>query len=415
MLMLTGLGMAALSYFYRVPAPISVGTLGMCLAGAAIDYPHPFFPYLGGVLLTANVLGYFTARAHKYSWLRWILLIVTMFMIHLWGLKLGVTLLGKEEMLPILAPSLFLPLLSLFALTYPLTAFLRIRQNTDRLARFDLLVPTLNVSWAFILARYVIFAMGGSIILLGIVGVIAGLSHLGLAWWLVKDKKSGARGANAFVFAGVVLLAMALPSATDSLLFSLPFLAAVSCSLAIIADKWGNAAVRLTSYLLQIYTALALAFLFLTSAPDAHVVGGTLSAAILACLGLIHYKWCRSHLPPVNSAFFSKVDKNDLSAAVLLLVSLLSAFFMLRIVVFQFLGLLLPAEAVANAFRSAQSVIINVSAAILMLFALAHQKKEVRNIAVLVTVIGAIKVFLYDLIGGMHGLPLVISILSFGI
>lgn len=415
MLMLTGLGMAALSYFYRVPVPISVGTLGMCLAGAAIDYPHPFFPYLGGVLLTANVLGYFTARAHKYSWLRWILLIVTMFMIHLWGLKLGVTLLGKEEMRPILAPSLFLPLLSLFALTYPVTAFLRIRQNADRLARFDLLVPTLNVFWAFILARYVIFAMGASTILLGIVGVIAGLSHLGLAGWLVKDNKSGARGANAFVFAGAVLLAMALPAATGSLLFSLPFLAAASYGLAIIADKWGNAAVRLTSYLLQIYTALALAFLFLTSAPDAHVVGGTLSAAILACLGLIHYKWCRSHLPPVNSAFFLKLDKNDLSAVVLLLVSLLSAFFMLRVVVYQFLGLLLPPEAVANAFRSAQSVIINVSAAILMLFALAHQKKEVRNTAILVTVIGAIKVFLYDLIGGMHGLPLVISVFSFGI
>ena len=60
------------------------------------------------------------------------------------------------------------------------------------------------------------------------------------------------------------------------------------------------------------------------------------------------------------------------------------------------------------------SVIINVSAALLMLFALAHRKKEVRNVAVLVTVIGAVKVFLYDLIGGMHGLPLVVSVFSFG-
>jgi hypothetical protein len=417
MLMLTGLGMAALSYFYRVPAPISVGTLGMCLAGAAIDYPHPFFPYLGIVLLTANVLGYFTARAHKYSWLRWILLIVTMFMIHLWGLNLGVTLLGKGKIIPTLAPSLFLPLLSLFALTYAVTAFLRIRQNlTDRLARFDLLVPTLNVCWAFILARYVIFAMGGSTTLLGIVGVLAALAHLGLAWWLVKDKKNGAPGANAFVFAGAVLLAMALPAAAmGSILTSLPFLAALSYGLAISANQWENAAVRLTSYLLQIYAALALAFLFLTSAPDAHVIGATLSAALLACISLAHYKWCRSHLPPAHSAFFSKLDKNDLSAAVLLLVSLLSAFFMLRVVVYLFLGLSLPAAAIDNAFRSAQSVIINVSAAILMLFALAHQKKEVRNIAILVTVIGAIKVFLYDLIGGMHGLPLVISIFSFGI
>ena len=416
LLMLTGLGMAALSYFYRVPAPISVGTLGMCLAGAAIDYPHPYFPYLGVVLLTANVLGYFTARAHKYSWLRWILLIVTMFMIHMWGLKLGMTLLAKEEMLPAMAPALFLPLLSLFALAYPVTAFLRIKQDlTGRLARFDLLVPTFNVCWAFILARYVIFALGGSTVLLGIVGFIASLAHLGLAWWLARDKKGGAAGANAFVFAAAVLLALSLPAAMGSLLASLPILAAVAGGLAIMGDKWGNAAVRLTSYLLQIYAALALTFLLLTAAPEAYVVGNTLAAAILACLGLIHYKWCRSHLPPANSAFFSKLDKDDLSAAALLLVSLLSAFFMLRIVVHQFLGLALSAAALDNAFRSAQSVIINVSAAILMLFALAHKKKEVRNIAILVTVIGAIKVFLYDLIGGMHGLPLVISIFSFGI
>jgi hypothetical protein len=257
--------------------------------------------------------------------------------------------------------------------------------------------------------------MGDSTILLGLVGVIAGLSHLGLAWWLTKDRKSGAPGVNAFVFAAAVLLGLSLPVATGSLLASLPFLAALSCGLAVIAARWENAAVRLTSYLLQIYTALALGFVLLTAAPEASVVGSTLAAALLACLGLIHYKWCRSHLPPVNSAFFSKLDKNDLSAAALLLASLLSAFFLLRIVVHQFLGLALPAAAMDNAFRSAQSVIINVSAAILMLFALAHKKKEVRNIAILVTVIGAIKVFLYDLIGGMHGLALVISIFSFGI
>ena len=208
---------------------------------------------------------------------------------------------------------------------------------------------------------------------------------------------------------------MALPAVTGDLMSGLPILAAVACGLAVIADKWGNAAIRLSSYLLQVYGALGLAFLLLTSTHGEHVVGGTLSAAFLACLGLVHYKWCRSHLPPPNSAFFTKLDKSDLSAAVLLLGSLLSAYFMLRIVVHQFLGLWLPAAAIDNAFRSAQSVIINVSAAILMLFALAHQKKEVRNIAILVTIIGAIKVFLYDLIGGMHGLPLVISIFSFGI
>jgi hypothetical protein len=38
----------------------------------------------------------------------------------------------------------------------------------------------------------------------------------------------------------------------------------------------------------------------------------------------------------------------------------------------------------------------------------------VRNTAILVTVIGAVNVFLYDLIR-THGMPLVISVLSFGL
>ena len=112
LLMLTGLGTAVISYVHRAPAPVAVGNLGMCITGAAIDYPTPFFPYLGIVLLTANLLGYFTARAHRYSWLRWILLLVTLFMIHLWGFKLGMTLLGGEKPPRALAPAWFLPLLT---------------------------------------------------------------------------------------------------------------------------------------------------------------------------------------------------------------------------------------------------------------------------------------------------------------
>lgn len=416
LLMLTGLGMAALSYFYRVPAPISVGTLGMCLAGAVIDYPQPFFPYLGGILLTANLLGYFTARAHKYSWLRWILLLVTMFIIALWGIKIGITLLNKEKMPHLLAPSFFLPLLAMFSLTYPATAFLRIRSSlSGRLARFDLLVPTINVAGTFELGRYVIFTMGGNVALLGIAGVMAGLAHLEVARRLAKYGKPGGRGANAFVFAGSVLLILALPIATGGVLSSPPFLSAVAFGITILSERWKSGAVRLTAYLLQMYAATALAILLLASAPDAHVLGGALSAAIIACISLLHYKRCRGNRPPSESVFFSKIDKNDLSAAALLLGSLMSAFFMLRIVAHQLLVFSLPADAVNNAFRSAQSVIINVSAAVLMLFALAHRKKDVRNVAVLVTIIGAIKVFLYDMIGGMQGLPLVISVLSFGI
>ena len=43
-LMATGIGMAFISRQFNAFTPISVGILGMCFAGATIDYPHPFFP-----------------------------------------------------------------------------------------------------------------------------------------------------------------------------------------------------------------------------------------------------------------------------------------------------------------------------------------------------------------------------------
>ena len=88
--MATGFGMALMSRSFSAFVPISVGVLGMCFAGAAIDYPHPFFPYLSLVLLTANVLGYFAAQLKRCSWLRWSVLAVTMVMLQLWGVRLGI-------------------------------------------------------------------------------------------------------------------------------------------------------------------------------------------------------------------------------------------------------------------------------------------------------------------------------------
>ncbi|NJD91876.1 MAG: hypothetical protein FIA91_10245 [Geobacter sp.] len=91
-LMATGFGMALMSRRFNAFVPISVGVFGMCFAGAAIDYPHPYFPYLSLVLLTANILGYFAAQLKRCSWLRWTVLIVTMIMLQLWGVRLGILL-----------------------------------------------------------------------------------------------------------------------------------------------------------------------------------------------------------------------------------------------------------------------------------------------------------------------------------
>jgi uncharacterized membrane protein len=97
----------------------------------------------------------------------------------------------------------------------------------------------------------------------------------------------------------------------------------------------------------------------------------------------------------------------------LLLAALISVFFALRIGIYHAMPLI-PGEA-QNSFRCAQSVLINFAAAGLMLLAFMRRNKELRNIAILVTLVGAIKVSFYDLLGNAHGVPLVLSVFSFGL
>jgi hypothetical protein len=416
LLMLTGLGTAVISYAYRAPAPVAVGNLGMCLAGAAIDYPTPFFPYLGVVLLIANLLSYFSERAHRYSWLRWILLLVTLFMIVLWGIKLGMTLLAGETPARVLAQGWFLPFLTIFSASYVIMAFTGIiRSLPDKIHRFEFALPTINVVWAFALAQYVTTAMDGSkIMLLGTIGAIVGAGHLAVTVRLAGRGPKGARGANAFLVAGAVLLALALPVALGSILISLPVLAAIGIGAARISAKWHSGSVRFTSYLLSGYSSVALAVVLLASQTPTSFIVSCLSAGAIAALSLVQYRWCRKSKPPEESAFFSKIDKGDFTAVITLVAALMSAFFMLRLIVHQLLAMTLAPADLNNAMHCSQSVIINLSAIVLMLFALTLHNKEVRNVAIIVTVIGAINVFLYDLIKG-HGVPLVISVLSFGL
>ncbi len=111
-LMATGAGLAFISRQFSVFLPVSVGTLGMCLAGAAIDYPNPFFPYLFMVLLTANLLGFYAGTLKRCGWLRWTVLLVTLAMFLLWGMRLAAVVARRIPAAPTLASGWFLPVLA---------------------------------------------------------------------------------------------------------------------------------------------------------------------------------------------------------------------------------------------------------------------------------------------------------------
>jgi hypothetical protein len=213
-LMATGFGMALMSRRFNAFVPISVGVLAMCFAGAAIDYPHPFFPYLALVLYTANVLGYFAAQLKRCSWLRWSVLVVTMLMLQLWGVQIVSALRKGEAIPPELAIAWFFPIMAVFATTYLVLALLGIiRKGTEKISRFDLSMPALNALWVFSISLYVVSAQGGrSTYILGGIGVLIAFSHLAVSFWLAQRNKQGAPGAASYTFACGVLLALALPA-----------------------------------------------------------------------------------------------------------------------------------------------------------------------------------------------------------
>ena len=96
----------------------------------------------------------------------------------------------------------------------------------------------------------------------------------------------------------------------------------------------------------------------------------------------------------------------------LLILSLLSAFFLFR--AGSFASLTMMGGHIDNAFRATQSVFINAAAAGMVIWAYVRKSGEIRNIAIAIILIGAVKVAIYDLMS-IKGIPLVMSILSFAI
>jgi hypothetical protein len=412
-LMFTGAGMASISYQHKVALPVLVGTLGMCFAAFIIDYPNPIFPYLIMLLLFANILGCFAVRLQKCSWLRWILLGLTLLAMQVWGFKLGFFL-GRDAQPPAgQAPFLFLPAVALLFATYLGISLLAIlRQSSQKISRFDFSLPTINVIWAFVAAQHIVTAWSGNLVLLGAVGGVIGSAHLGLALRLGHRQLTGAPGTNSFALAGSILLALSLPLLSAGTLIYLAVLSALAALMTHLSIKWRSGGVRATSYLLQIYVGAALAFFLFRDAPGAMSIINAAAAGLAALLALNQFRWCRQQAPPEESLVFSRFDREDRTAIFLLLFALTNGFFMLRVLLYK--GLAVYPGDFANAFACSQSIIINSAAAGLMLFAFIRRNKEVRNIAILVTIIGGGRVFLFDLFS-TQGFPLVISVFTFGV
>lgn len=412
----TGVAAAVISYYNRVALPILVGTLGMCVAGVSVDYPNPSYPALIVLLLSANALGFVASRLHRCSWLRWTLFFVTAVLIQVWGYKIGVVSADATRSAAELAPAWFLPALIFFAVGYFATAlFGMLRPVNNRVTRFDLALPVVTAVWALLSAQPVVAVWWDTLYGLTVSGLSVAVGYFSCALWLLKREGDHTRSAASLFFGGAVMatLALLLSGALWPALVLLAGLALWAARLSVTAESGG---LRLVSYVLQFVACFELGRWLFSDIHRADHFVALFLAAVLAAVAMGHYRWCLRHDPPARSFFFQKVDEGNKLCVFLLLASLANAFFFAR----SSYALLVDDFATTGmaGFLGTQSVLINLGAVSVMIWALLRRDNEMRNLAILITLLGGGKVFLVDLFGlaghGISGFPLVVSVFSFG-
>lgn len=405
----TGIGMAVISYRHNVALPVIVGSLGMCFAAVAIDYPMPYFPFLVLILWAANILGFFATRIKRCSWLRWLLLFITHAVLQVWGVKISGAMAGGKELSGVLAFHLFIPMIVLIGTTFTLIALFGIlRAGDERVSTFDFSLPTVNAAWCYVAAIYALKNPA----LFSVPAAVAALVYFGLAYGLSRRKTLNSKGTNTFVAGGVILLCLSLPSLFGSFLAPLPILALLAYASCYCSDLWGSGGMRITGYVLQVYLAVLLALSAFGNFTSERTVI-LFIAAFCGVVALFQFRFCRQHSPPQVSVVFKRYDRSDKSALALFFAGLTDLFFFVRAAAHSALGS--SAEAgLQYAATGIESATINFAAIMIMLMAYRKNNPEMRHAGIVILLIGGSKVFLFDLFN-MTGSWLVVSIFSVGI
>lgn len=402
-------GMAVMSHMQRAAIPVIAGTVGIIAAGLPIDFPDPNFLYLAVFLLAVNVMAFTAVKLPRCWWLRILTFFVTAFVYLAWYYKIFIYYGSGGTLEGIHSSEWFIPSLTVMSAFYVGFAFFRIPRSRDTtITRFDAVLPTLTAAWAYLLARLYLSSEMTVLVAVGAFGTFIAVFFLGMAFFIVRQREEGASGINTLVFPAAFLLAISFRDLSGESVVALAVLSLAAYGLTYLSVAWRSAGVRVTSYFLQ-GTVMGASSLLLANQPSGASPVVTITAmASISAVAFFHYNRMRKIDPPQPSEYFTRVDKSDRSAVILLLGSLTAAFLGLRAGAHELLG------GETDAFKCAQSVIVNLGAALLFLKAYRMRRVEIRNVAVLVTVIGALKVFIIDLFGA-KGLPLVFSVLSFGI
>jgi hypothetical protein len=347
------------------------------------------------------------------SYLRWFTLIIAVVFWMLWTSKMNTLPTCAEPVAELMYPSWFFPMLFVFWGVYLTTVVLNVLKKDLRLGFFESILPTITAVGAFGAGHIAVCNWFKDTTWFYVTMIVIATMHLALAWWLASHNREKASGTNVFIFAGACLIVMSSATVFNTIGYILPVWSASALALILLSAYWKNEGVRITSYILQTATCAAAIISGAVIVPTEAPLAVGMSALGLCVFSLVQYNWSRSHLPDQNRSFyFSRVDKNDYSAVVLLITGLLGGYYFSQFSLHEILSNI--TADFAFQFTSGQSLIINIGAILLMYLALRGRNKELIIIATIVALIGAGKVFIFDMFG-IKGVPLVLSVFSTGV
>lgn len=394
---------------YRAGKLLSVGVLGVAIAGMAIDFPRIIFPLSALLFLIANGVAFLASERSVSAKLKWPVTLLTLLFMALWAFKGGVALdrgePGPEDVyLNWLAPCL-VSFVGLY-LAFYLGRYFRDAQPTV----FDAVIPALNV--------LLFFGAGGVVAkyywqqpwVLGLLTLALAFGHFGLGWRLLTGGRYSSAGMGGAFVAGLIAIGVAGPAVADNAAWAVPIWMLTAYGLARLSRRGASGFLRLLSYLYPVFA------LFTGLGLNIYEVGRAVpapfaAAASLALFGLIQFRWARRNPPPPRSQF-ADLDRCDRAAVVLLLVGL-AGLFLLAGLILETVAPMVLADP-ANTVQGGKSIAVNSGAIFLLIMAGRRRDLELVWIAVFLAVVGGLKVFLVDLFG-IDGIPLVLSVLSSGL
>ena len=412
MLLATMAAMVAIGHKHDFPLLASVGIISASICTFLLDFQSPNFPVQACFLLIANLAAYFiTNKPGRKELTRWAMLLTTgIFWTH-WLIVLNNTF-DKNLDLPLLAgPNWFAPMIITFSLTFFAMTVHR-GFHLKQLTILDTLIPTITGLTLYLMAQTVLTVWLHIETTVGAAGMIWAAILFATAFWATKKSPVNRISANIFTVASVAVFLAAAPAITQNLLIAIPLWSLGALLLLKLSWHSKIGGIRLTSYLLQVIACasgvLSGSFAIIQTESIAFTTAVT---AVLMLISGFHYYMSRQNILITNDGFYGKTDKNDYSAVALLIASLISGFYMLQhLATFA----LIPSTAdFTSVITGLRSIFINGGAFLLIILGIRNKNKDLLGTALVVFIIGAIKVFGYDLFE-ITGVPLLLSVFSFG-